>query len=220
MNMPTPQFTQPLADVFYQLSLDERGISAEVVDEYVRSHPGYADELTDFAIALAIEELRGGREADVVEPVIDHARQSAMVSVAISRFHNRLYNAGHAGTLDKPAVPAQPAETANPFLPLDRAAFRQFVKQLDVSTAFACKLRDRLIDPFTIPRAFVVLVSKLLGVTPESLLAHFAGPMVIGATAQHYKADGKPSIGKSESFPDAVRNSGLTDAQQQRLLTL
>jgi hypothetical protein len=73
--MPTPQTTQPLADVFYQISLDERGITAEVIDEYVRSHPDYADEITAFAVELAVEEFREAKDAEAAEPVIDHATQ-------------------------------------------------------------------------------------------------------------------------------------------------
>jgi len=218
MNMPTPESTQPLADVFYQLSVDERGISAEVVDEYVRSNPGYADELTAFAIELAVEEFREGPEADAVHPVIDHGTQSAMVSTAISRFHNRLYHARRSEPASVPVAPARPAEASNPFAFLGRVAFRELVKRLDISTVFACKLRDRLIEPSTIPRAFVVFLSNVLGEPPEVLQAHFAGPMGIGMTPQQYKADGKPSVGARESFSEAVRGSELNEAQQKRLL--
>jgi hypothetical protein len=53
------------------------------------------------------------------------------------------------------------------------------------------------------------------------VVAHFAldggAPM---ATRQFFKADAKPAATTQQSFEEAVRNSGLTDEQQQHLLSL
>ena len=51
----------PLREAFYALSMAQRIPDAELLDDVVRRYPIYANELTEFAIELALDALRGRR---------------------------------------------------------------------------------------------------------------------------------------------------------------
>ena len=51
--------SMPLRDVLYSFSLAKSVPDAELLDEYVRSYPEYAAELTDFAIEMIIDAAEG-----------------------------------------------------------------------------------------------------------------------------------------------------------------
>src|SRR4051812_45031950 len=83
----------PIHDVLYALSLEERQLNADVLEEYVRDFKKYAGPLTDFAIELVIDRIKEGCEAP--ERVGAPSRTvSPAVSRAISRFHNKLHQLG------------------------------------------------------------------------------------------------------------------------------
>jgi hypothetical protein len=51
------------------------------------------------------------------------------------------------------------------------------------------------------------------------VIAHFAASQPAPAR-QFFKAESKPSAGGQQTFEEAVRSCGLTEAQQQALLEL
>ena len=103
--MPSPMSPTSMSDILYKLALDERPLNADVLDEYVRAHPQHAQELTAFAIELALDALLC-QDVDAVATNIDYTRQSAAVSAAVSRFHNQLFEVRrHASPLAKVAPP-------------------------------------------------------------------------------------------------------------------
>ena len=117
------------------------------------------------------------------------------------------------------ALPSEPV--INPFEGIGRQEYRDFVKRIGVNSVLVNKLRDRQIQTETIPEGFKRRVAEELDVPFTAIDAHFAasgGPA--SASPQFFKADDKPSRDRSQSFEDAVRNSGLTDEQQQYLLSL
>ena len=221
-----------LRDVLYEFSLAKDVPDAELIDEYVRRYPEHAVVLTDFAIELVIDRLRGDEAA---EDGVDPANVSPMVSRAMSRFENKL----HAVEAEKAAqvvslsqqAPTAAAAVVNPFAGLARAAFRALAQRLNVNALFLCKLRDREIDPKTMTCGFKRHVAKELEATVgvvsehrtslEVVTEHFAGqPQAMGTQSQFYKADQKPEPGAQQSFEEAVRSSQLTEEQQRWLLSL
>ena len=64
------------------------GSDAAVLDDLVRSYPQYAAQLTDMAVALALEVLADRDEEPILEDV---SGTSDAVGRAMSRFQNRLY---------------------------------------------------------------------------------------------------------------------------------
>lgn len=214
--MPSPVSPTPMSDILYELALDKRPLNADVLDEYVRAHPQHAQELTAFAVELALDALVC-QDVDAVATSIDCTRQSAAVSAAVSRFHNRLFETRRqAAPLARVAPP--PPGVENPLASLDRLAFLGFVERLQINRVFAMKLRDRQIQAATIPERFMERVAEALGVARQIVEAHLRGPVVVQASAQSYKADQKPVVAQQQTYEQAVRTSNLTAEQQVRLL--
>ena len=203
----------PLRDVLYEFSLAKRIPDADLLDEYVRQFPQYADELVDFAVSLALDVPYD----EAAQPVADPQHFSPAVSRAMSRFHNHLHAMRQAQTT--PTHNSVPQAAVNPFLTLSRDAFRVLAAQLGANALFVARLRDRQIAPATFSTGFLRLVADKLGATVEEVVAHFSAPASPSAP-QFLKADGKPEPAGQQSFEEAVKASGLTPEQQQRLLEL
>jgi hypothetical protein len=212
--MTTINAQTPLRDVLYAFSLAKAVPDVELLDEFVRRYPGYAAEITDFAVEIAVDAARGDVEPDETAP-----KASPAVSRAMSRFQNRLFELRHKERGDQArSVTARPA-AENPFSPLDRAGFRRLAVMLDANVLFVTKLRDRLIDPNTMSRGFQKRVADELSVPLDVIVAHFAA-QVGNQSRQLYKSEQKPTTGKQQSFEEAVRSSGLTAEQQRHLLSM
>ncbi len=208
----------PLRDVLYEFSLAKRVPDAELLDDFVRRFPKYADSLTEFAIELAMDALRPEPEVDS-KAEIDLNRVSPVVSRAMSRFHNRLHAVRQATKLTSNRAPSpEVADAPNPFAELSRAAFRALADGIGANTVFVAKLRDRQIEPDTIPSSFLQCLADALN-TPISLVtAYFAAPST-NTSRQFYKAADKPDSNQRQSFVEAVKSSGLSDDQQHQLLS-
>src|SRR5260370_401013 len=201
----------PLQDAFYALSLAKPMPDAEVLDELVRLYPEFGAQLTEMAVELALDALRGEEKGD---SAISTADVNDLVLKAMSRFHNRL----HTVKAETAQAKAQ-REPVNPFAALSTAEMRALGQQLNANTVFALKLRDRLIDETTMTEGFKRRVAEELTAPFELMAAHFASRSTVGARA-HFKADQKPEAVHKQSFEEAVRSSGLDEEQQRYLLSL
>ena len=216
--------TPSIADAFYALSLERRIPDAKLLDDIVRRYPEYATQLTEFVIELVLDGLHD----NVIEPEkanqdTDDLGISPAVSRAMSRFQNRLYSvkkSGEVGTKHD-SIANEGIAAFNPFERLNRNEFRQLVTELEANVAFVTKLRDRQIDPGEMTDGFQEEVAEKLHVSTDVLVAHLNAPQIgVSAGRQFFKADEKPSAGKRQSFKEAVRSSGLSERQQQRLMSL
>lgn len=215
---PTTSHGAQRREALYALAMANNMPDAGVLDDIVRQYPQFSRELTEFAIELALDSLVEGGAA---EPAVDPTRVSPAVSRAMSAFQNRLYSLRQAG--EAAVAEATPSSdfVENPFTGLDRREFRALAKRIGANAMLVVKLRDRQIDPATIPDVFKQDVSNELGVPVDLLSAHLeASPTATSEGLQFYKADHRPKQGERQSFADAVRGSGLTDEQQRRLLGL
>lgn len=208
----------PLRDVLYEFSLAKRVPDAELLDDFVRRFPKYADSLTEFAIELAMDALRPEPEVDT-KAEVDLNRVSPVVSRAMSRFHNRLHAVRQAAKPTSNRTPSpKVADAPNPFAELSRAAFRALAKGIGVNAVFVTKLRDRQIKPDTIPSSFLRCLADELNTPLDLVTAYLAAPGTI-TSRQFYKADDKPDDSQQQSFVEAVKNSGLSEDQQHQLLS-
>jgi hypothetical protein len=198
----------PLRDAMYAMSLAKPIPDAELLDDFVRRYPQHADALTEFAIELAIDALMEGEVEEAIPA--DPDAISPVVSRVMSQFENQLYERRQARAATPPARAAT-ASVANPFAPL--------ASRIDVSAAMLSKLRDRQIDPVTIPKGFCTFVADEMDIPEEALTAHLFAVPEISSARQFYKAEGKPAATAKQSFEQAVQNSGLNDEQQRRLLS-
>jgi hypothetical protein len=208
----------PLRDAIYAMALAKPVPDAELLDEFTRRYPQHADALTDFAIELAIDALQHGDDDDL-DISADPDAISPVVSRVMSRFQNRLFEMSQKRAAADSPVRAATASIQNPFSALDREGFRGLASRLDINAAFLSKLRDRNIDPITIPGGYSRHVAKEMDEDIEVMTAHLYAPPEASSARQYYKASGKPNVYVRQSFEEAVRSSGLTEEQQRRLLS-
>ena len=137
----------------------------------------------------------------------------------MSQFENQLYERRQARAAT-PLARAATASAENPFATLDRQGFRALASQLDINNAFLSKLRDRTIEPISIPRTYCRYLADEMDKDAEVMTAHLYAPQeLVAAGRQHYKAEGKPAATARQSFEEAVKTSGLSEEQQRRLLS-
>ena len=207
-----------LREALYVLSVGQQVPDAKFLDDVVRQYPEFGEELTAFAIAIAVDALRGERVVGDEEQVIDPSMVSPAVSRAMSHFQNRL----HAVTADESvatSVSADVGEAHNPFVDLTRGEFRALAYGLNANRVFVVKLRDRQIEASTMTIGFQSRVADELNVPVDVVVAHFAARQT-SPVRQLFKSDGKPAAGARQRFKEAVRSSGLSEAQQRYLLEL
>jgi hypothetical protein len=205
-----------LRDAMYAMSLAQRAPDAELLEQFVRRYPKHAEALTNFAIELTLDALEHGDEE--VEAPEEPEAISPVVSRVMSQFQNGLFGIAQERVAQRFKQIAH-APPTNPFASLERKDYRALASHLDINTAMLSKLRDRQIEPATIPRAFCGYVADGLDEDIDALCAHFRAPPEVAPMLQHFKSKAKPNVSLQQSFQEAVRNSGLSEEQQRRLLS-
>lgn len=205
-----------LQDAMYALSVAARVPDAELLDAFVRRFPQHADALTEFAIELIADAMLDGNE----EPDMpaDPDAVSPAVSRAMSRFQNRLVAVRKGRGAGSPAR-AIASPVRNPFASLDREGFRTLASRINANTVLLAKLRDRQIDPASMPPEFCRRIAEEMDEPLEALTAHLSAPVAATQARQFYKSKGKPVPQARQSFTQAVRGSGLSAEQRRRLLS-
>jgi hypothetical protein len=183
-----------------------------ILDAYCRRYPQYARELTDYAIEWLIDEAMAQSEAPV--DTVDAGTSSHLVSRAISRLYEKMRERDAA----KESRTRLVQEVSNPFDTLSLPRVRAIRDELRIDTPLFTKFRNRLIDPDTVPGAFLERFAKLVERKTEEFFNYMRLPPMVHA-AGDFKAEGKPSVtNRKESFEDAVRGSSLNEKQKQELL--
>jgi hypothetical protein len=206
-----------LRDAMYAMSLAKAVPDADLLDEFARRYPQHADALTEFAIELAVDSLMHRSDEDYVP--VDAETMSSVVSRVMSQFENQLYERRQAQAMTPPARAAT-ASVENPFTDLDREEYRALASRLDINSAFLSKLRDRVMEPISIPTAYSRHLAQEMDEDADAMAAHLYAPQEsVAAGRQLYKAEGKPTATPRQSFEEAVKTSGLSEEQQRRLLS-
>jgi hypothetical protein len=214
----TQNSSLPLEEVLYAFSMEDRKVDAELLDEYSRHYPDHAQALTEFAVVLALDAFCTDEIPTTSENQCENISVTPAVARAMSRFQYKL-NAVRMKAAARIVSSAPPKAAENPISSLSREAVRALAASLNVNMAFVIKLRDRLIDGTTMTQGFIDRVATELKCSADSLKSHFCAPPLVIAQ-QYYKSTQKPEVIDRQTFQDAVRNSGLTDEQQQQLLKL
>lgn len=209
-----------LREALYALSIAKDVPDAALLDDVVRRFPQFGGELTNYAIAIAIDALHSDAAVEAAEAALDPNVLSPAVSRAMSRFQNRLHAVLEPTRPQAATDQSVAADAINPFASLSREEFRGFARRLDASSVFVAKLRDRQIKPDTLTPGFHKRIADDLRAPLDVVVAHFAAAQAGAVGPQFYKADGKPNNGGRQTFEEAVRSSGLSEAQQSALLAL
>lgn len=218
----TPKRT--LEDALYILSMEKEVPDAAILDKVIRTFPEYAEELTDFAIDIALDCLRSRSQGS--ESLVQPAQLGAVspaVSRAMSRFQNRLHAVQTLPVSNQArqslAITRVDLEVRNPFLGLSRDEFRSLAERVGANPVFVTKLRDRQIVASTIPARFRSKLADEMEVPLELVIAHLEASPVV-PQGQFYKSVGKPHNVTQQTFTEAVRGSGMSKDQQDALLEL
>lgn len=204
-----------LREVLYQFAMAKDIPDVELLDEFVRQHPEYAEALTNFAVELVVESLAESKTRAAVIP----AELSPAVSRAMSKFQNALHRVKTRGSATaRERVPATVVE--NPLARYQRVEFRRFVKDLRANSIFACRLRDGLIDAKTMTRGFIEHLARAMKDSAEAAAAFVESLTPSVPAGQFCKADDKPQASGQQTFEQAVKSSDLTEEQQRFLLSL
>ena len=188
------------------------GPKPAILEAYCTQYPEYARQLTDYALEWLIDEAMASTES--ANDIVENA-SSPLVSRAISRLYDRIRER-EAGK--EAASTLSGNQALNPFEGLPLPSVRTIRDELGINTPLFAKFRNRLIDPDTVPRAFLDRFARLLERAVEEFLSYLRLPPTVHAGAD-FKSEGKPSVSeRKESFEDAVRGSSLDEKHKQTLL--
>lgn len=218
---PNTDHAQPyLQDAILELLAAEKLPDADLVEGVVHAYPEFAVEITEFAVNLAIDMLIN--PVNEAELSVSLEETSPMVARAMSNFENELFEKQQSSESDREGSNSTAkTSTINPFARMDRTGFRAFATAIHASTIFAMKIRDHQIKLATIPLKYLEMIAQALPLSLEQLrdyLNHRNGRLAPGN--QFFKADDKPDHNIQQSFDEAVATSGLTEEQQNYLLSL
>lgn len=88
--------SEELREALQELSMAQDVPDATLLDDLVCRYPQLGDELTELAIAIALDALQGDRADQAAEAAANPTVVSAVVSRALSHFQNQLYVMGRA----------------------------------------------------------------------------------------------------------------------------
>lgn len=187
------------------------GPNPAILERYCTQYPQFARELTDHAVQWLIGEAMA-----VAEPSsssVEHS-SSGLVSRAISRLYDRI----RERDLARSGTPVRGQQSHGVFEGLGVERVREIRDELGLDTPLMSKLRNRLIDPETVPRAFLERFAKSLQRSVDEIVGYLKLPPTVHAQAS-FKAEGKPMTGaQRESFDDAVRKSSLDEECRRAVL--
>jgi hypothetical protein len=184
-----------LEDILNAFSMETK-LDDETLRSYLSVYPQYADELLDL-----VHEIRCTESLTFVEtePFVD-----AKSGEAWSRFVN-------SGSTQEAAAHA--------------AAFGEklgtqvvaVAKALNVPRSIVVALRDRLVVPTSIPKAFVMRLSNATASDVRSVLEYLANPPQL-APATQFKSDQKPKQQGQVAFADLIAGTEMEEEDRQALL--
>jgi hypothetical protein len=202
-------------DVLYEFALGYKHPDPQRLDEFVRSHPDFADALTTLALELAIERTA---ESEIAASSELDPQAEVVLAKTMSHFQNRLYAIRSAQSSARPESAArQPRDL---FSTRNREQMQALGTTLQVSQLFLRRLRDCEIRLDTMPPGFIREVAEAIQEPEVDVSGYFARSSPQLSRLELYKSSVKPTVGRQLTFEEAVRRSGLTSEQQARLLAL
>ncbi|REJ76220.1 MAG: hypothetical protein DWQ47_11440 [Acidobacteria bacterium] len=181
-----------------------KGNDPEVLQEWIREYPEFADELMDFAATRS-------RIDHMPDPVLSPEDEGAARSRGAAAMKSVL---GELADRESSRISdlIKTAEEKG----LDRTVLAM---KLDMSVTFLLKLNRRAIKAASIPQGLVEKISTELGVAAESVRTYFELPQ--RAAGSEFKASDRPESPDQEDFAKAVElDLHLSPGQKDSLLKL
>jgi len=169
----------------------------QTLDHYLAQHPDLAEELIDLAFELRIAAAQPPGES---APSADAGMQSAW---------EEFIGCGVTET--------KPAKAGSLLSKFRGPAFVELANRLKVPRSILTALRDRLVEPLSIPERFLCRFAEAAETSLQELREYLSHPPLVVGTAQ-FKADKKPSPQGRVSFRHLVENTEMPEEEREELL--
>ena len=180
-------------DVLYAFAVEPKH-NRETLERYLKDYPQFSDDLIDLSAELRLQQ---NRPATSAEPIADPTCESEWTTFT--------------------SVVSNASALANPFAQFRGQAFASFCNALRLPRSIVTALRDRLVEPTSIPAQLVKSISELSDATIESVEEYFAQPPTTLATME-FKANQKPVEIERTTFEKLVEGSELTEDQRNAVM--
>jgi hypothetical protein len=169
----------------------------KTLERYLTEYPEHSIALVDCSIELMLDSTQSDTVVESTEDAVEHAWQRFQAIMRVS----------------------DDTSLMNPFAKLNPTAFKSLAKRLDITNLLLVRLRDRAIEPMTIPIRFIQKLADELEVTVDAVLAFLNGsPSMI--SNHSFRSSEKPMVTNQITFQKAIETSQLTESQKNTLKAL
>lgn len=168
----------------------------KTLERYLSEYPEYPEELVDCSIELMLDIDRRKTVVDSKEENIENVWQRFQAAMKV-----------------EDDVPA------NPFAKISPTTFKSLAKRLNISNLLLIRLRDRAIEPLTIPMSFIERISTEMQVTADTISAFLnSSPSLTLNNSLRTCSETKAAT--QISFQEAIQTSQLSEIQKKLLKDL
>ncbi len=165
----------------------------KTLERYLSEYPEYSEDLVDCSIELMLDTNHRKSVADSMEETVENAWQRFQLAIKVG-------NDVHV----------------NPFAKINPTSFKSLAKRLDISNLFLIRLRDRAIEPITIPMSFIEKIAAEMRVTSDTISAFLnSSPSLTLNNSLRTSSETKAAT--QISFQEAIQTSQLTEVQKKLL---
>lgn len=169
----------------------------KTLERYLTEYPEHSIALVDCSIELMLDSTQSDTVVESTEDAVEHAWQRFQAIMRVS----------------------DDTSLMNPFAKLNPTAFKSLAKRLNITNLLLVRLRDRAIEPMTIPIRFIQKLADELEVTVDAVLAFLNGsPSMI--SNHSFRSSEKPMVTNQITFQKAIETSQLTESQKNTLKAL
>jgi hypothetical protein len=187
-------------DVLTDFAAVEGPVTDERLAAFVGRHPELAEELAELA-----SELKQMEETPWPHVVVDQGSGAKAL--------------GLFAEIEASLVKERHRPSVNPFESLKPPDFRRIATALGANTLFVLRLKDRLIRIEDFTAGLLNEIARAVGTSVELMREHLSGEPHLAA-GRMFKADTKPGPVERQSLQQALDDSGLSEDQKRRLLSL
>lgn len=185
-----------LETVLYEFAVESKHDRA-TLERYLKKYPDFVEELIDLSFELRITEVESTTESiSESDPGLDKAWEEFI------GFNPEA---------------SQSSAVENVFGKFKGQAFIELAATLKVPRSILTALRDRLVEPTTVPEKFLVRLAKSTDSNVPRLRQYLSMSPALLRSAQ-FKADRKPSPQGRVSFQELVASTEMTDEERKVLL--
>ncbi len=163
----------------------------ETLDRYLKKYPQLANELIDLSSEL---RLQASSPQPPATPIDDPGFEDAWATFS---------------SVVPDTIPA-----ANPFVSFRGQEFVQMCASLVLPRSVVIALRDRLLEPESIPARLVSSIARLADFESDAVRQYFAQPPTTPTTVA-FKANKKPGEMERISFKQLIEDTELTEEQRK-----